>query len=173
MVARAERTLGRLLLAAGDSEEAVPHLERALAGFRDLELPLELERSRLLLARTRLGGAREVAIAEARQALAGFERLGAARDANAAAAFLRSLGLKAARSGPKGIGVLTRREREVLELLGEGLSNPEIAERLIVSRKTVEHHVARILSKLDLRGRAEAAAYAVRELGQDRESATK
>ena len=108
-----------------------------------------------------------MAIAEARQALAGFERLGAARDAHAAAAFLRSLGLKAARSGPKGIGLLTRREREVLELLGEGLSNPEIAERLVVSRKTVEHHVARILSKLDLRGRAQAAAYAARELGQD------
>ena len=163
MLARAERTLGRLRLAAGDDAEAIPHLERALAGFRNLEMPLELERSRLLLARTRLGGAREVAIAEARQALAGFEELGAARDADAAAAFLRSLGLKAARSGPKGVGLLTQREREVLELLGEGLSNPEIAERLVVSRKTVEHHVARILAKLDLRGRAEAAAYAVRE----------
>ena len=123
-------------------------------------------RTRLLLARTRLAGGREVAIAEARQALASFERLGAARDADAAAAFLRSLGLKAARSGPKGVGLLTQREREVLVLLGEGLSNPEIAERLVVSRKTVEHHVARILSKLDLRGRAEAAAYAVREAGQ-------
>lgn len=114
-----------------------------------------------------------MAIAEARQALAGFERLGAARDADAAAAFLRSLGVRAARSGPKGIGLLTRREREVLELLGEGLSNPEIAERLVVSRKTVEHHVARILSKLALRGRAQAAAYAARELAQDRESAMK
>ena len=166
MVAHARRTLGRLRLAGGDTEEAARHLERALAGFRDLGMPLDLERSRLLLARTRLAGGREVAIAEARQALAGFERLGAARDADAAAAFLRSLGLKAARSGPKGVGLLTQREREVLVLLGEGLSNPEIAERLVVSRKTVEHHVARILSKLDLRGRAEAAAYAVREAGQ-------
>jgi ATP/maltotriose-dependent transcriptional regulator MalT len=163
MAARAERALGRLSIAAEDARSAVPHIERALARFVRLEMPLETERSRVLLARALAGEAREVATAEAKRALAGFEQLGAARDADAAAAFLRSLGVKAARTGPKGLRLLTKREREVLELLGEGLSNPEIAERLVVSRKTVEHHVARVLSKLGLRGRAEAAAYAVRE----------
>jgi DNA-binding CsgD family transcriptional regulator len=105
---------------------------------------------------------REVARAEARTALAVFEDLGASRDADAAAALMRDLGLKAARTGPKNTGRLTSREQEVLALLGEGLSNPEIARRLFLSRKTVEHHVARILSKLGLRGRAEAAALAAR-----------
>ena len=149
------------------------HLERALSRFRRLEMPLEVGRSRLLLAQALATEARELSIAEGERALARLEELGAARDADAAAAFLRSLGVKAARGGPKRLGVLTRREREVLELLAEGLSNPEIAERLFLSRKTVEHHVASILAKLGVRSRGEAAAYALRDLHRERDSATR
>ena len=50
----------------------------------------------------------------------------------------------------------------MLELLGAGLSNAQIAERLVISPKTAEHHVGAVLRKLDLQNRAEAAAYAVR-----------
>jgi DNA-binding NarL/FixJ family response regulator len=100
-------------------------------------------------------------VAEATGALAAFEELNAARNADAAAALLRRLG-GPARTGPRRRTPLTRREEEVLDLLGHGLSNPEIADRLYISRKTVEHHVGRILTKLGLRSRAEAAAYAAR-----------
>ncbi len=98
---------------------------------------------------------------EATAALAVFETNGARRAADDAAALLRSLGAPA-RTGPKRRAVLTRREEEVLALVGQPLTNPEIAQRLYISTKTVEHHVGRVLAKLGLRSRSEAAAHATR-----------
>ena len=58
---------------------------------------------------------------------------------------------------------LTDREHEVLELMVEGLTNPEIAGRLVVSRSTVKFHVSSILSKLEVSSRTEAVALALQE----------
>jgi DNA-binding CsgD family transcriptional regulator len=60
-------------------------------------------------------------------------------------------------------GRLSARELEVVRLMAEGLSNAQIAKRLVVSEFTVKRHVANILTKLDLPTRAAAAAYAARE----------
>jgi NarL family two-component system response regulator LiaR len=56
---------------------------------------------------------------------------------------------------------LTRREQEVLALLVKGMSNPEIAERLVISRSTVKVHISSILSKLGVSSRAEAISFAI------------
>jgi DNA-binding NarL/FixJ family response regulator len=164
VVAHGQQLLG-LAFVETDSKVASAHFEVALAAFIEAELPYRAAQVRFALAASLRLTDVDVAAAEARSALSSFEDLGAGRDADAAAAFLRELGVKAARTGPKNIGRLTKREQVVLGLLGEGLSNPDIAKRLFISRKTVEHHVARILAKLGLRGRAEAAAFSARTAG--------
>jgi DNA-binding NarL/FixJ family response regulator len=152
---------GRVCIAAGSGDPR-SCLEDALHAFAAAQLPAEVAQTRLELARLLAGTAPAVAVAEARAALADFERLQAPRQADEAGALLRSLGVPV-RAGPRGVGALTKRETEVLRLLGAGLSNPEIAERLFITRKTVETHVGNLLAKLGLRNRAEAAALAVRE----------
>lgn len=162
----AELAAGRVRTAERD-RSAPGHLQAALRGFTALHLPLEAARAQHELARALAEDRPEAAVAEARLALGAFERIGATVDADATAALLRRLGA-GGRAFPKHYGELTRRETEVLALLADGCSNEEIAQRLVISRRTAEHHVAHILSKLDLRSRAEAAAHAVRERSEER-----
>jgi ATP/maltotriose-dependent transcriptional regulator MalT len=162
LAARGYRLRGRAA-PAGDAEGR-RDLDRALRSFSELGMPYEAARTRLFLAEALRAVQPELARTEARLALSSFEELGAVAAADASAALLRALGAPVHRGGrgERAVDALTKREREVLVLLGEGCSNPEIAKRLFVSRKTVEHHVAHILEKLGLKNRAEAAAEAVR-----------
>lgn len=67
------------------------------------------------------------------------------------------------RSGPAGPALLTPRERQILALLGEGRSNREIANLLVISERTARTHVSNVLSKLNLTSRTQAALLAIRE----------
>jgi len=95
----------------------------------------------------------------------GLEALGASAAAARARLDLQRRGLRGVARGPRqstreNAAGLTRREMQVLALLAEGCSNGEIAERLFVSPKTVDHHVSAILAKLDAGSRGAAAAIA-------------
>jgi DNA-binding NarL/FixJ family response regulator len=162
--ARAELAAARVALAAGRAKQAAEPARRALAAFSRLAMPLDSGEARLELARALAADAPDLARDEARTALATFRELGASRAMDGAAAVLRDLGTGTA-GRPRSHGELTAREQEVLGLLALGMSNARIAQTLIISEKTAGHHVSRILSKLGLRNRAEAAAYAARAGG--------
>jgi len=110
-----------------------------------------------------------------RRALNELQRLGARQAAAIVARRLRVRGATGLPRGPRPttegnpVG-LTAREMEVLALVAQGLRNAEIAERLVLAAKTVDHHVSAILRKLDVRTRGQASAEAIRLrlVGQDR-----
>lgn len=146
----------------GGEAPDVASLESAIERFSTLGMVLEEADARTELARALAAEHPQSAIEQGRAALKAFERLGAARHADEAARLLRELGAPG-RAAPRTGAALTKREQEVLALLGEGLSNPQIAERLVISPRTAEHHVRNVLSKLELGNRAEAAAYVARQ----------
>src|SRR5262245_10036973 len=101
-----------------------------------------------------------------RAALGIFDRLEAGPAAERLRQALRAIGVRGIPRGPRAstrenVAGLTNRQLEVLALIADGLSNSEIADRLFISAKTVDHHVGAVLAKLDAGTRAEAASIAI------------
>jgi DNA-binding CsgD family transcriptional regulator/tetratricopeptide (TPR) repeat protein len=124
----------------------------------------EVARARLRLAECLLrDGDRTAAAAEITAAHEAATRLGAKPLLEALRGLARGARIELAGVAPAGNGaVLTPRERDVMRLVAEGLTNRQIGERLFISEKTASVHVSNVLAKLDASGRAEAVAVASR-----------
>ncbi|HYW90026.1 MAG TPA: LuxR C-terminal-related transcriptional regulator, partial [Chloroflexota bacterium] len=155
---RAHCRLGAARIARhlGDYTTAIGELESALPGLAQRDLPVLTAQVRLELARALVAVSdRSTAQVEAEAALATFRRLGMVPDAAAAGDLLDQV-----RGGaPASDDSLTAREREVARLVAQGLTNREIAERLVLSVRTVEGHIDRILGKLGFNTRTQLAVW--------------
>jgi RNA polymerase sigma factor (sigma-70 family) len=166
MWASARLSEGVVAAGVGDHQTARRRLEDAVDLFERSGAPFEAALARIALARS-LGELERGAAAtqEARAARDSLRALGATKEVERAEALIREFRSAGGADSPMSSAVagLTRREREVLRLVAEGLSNQKIAAKLVLSEHTVKRHVANILTKLNLPSRAAAAAKAARE----------
>lgn len=152
LLAAAATAWGRVHLAAGDGGRACAALAEAIARWTELDAPYELAVARSLAGQAcRLTGDEDGAARAFETAEAIFDRLGAAADAQ----LIR--GLRGRATLPGG---LSAREVEVLRLVASGLTNRRMAAELILSEKTIARHVSNIFTKIDVRSRAAATAWA-------------
>jgi LuxR family maltose regulon positive regulatory protein len=156
-----------LAVARGDHDAARRSFEDALDLLAASDARFEAARARLDLAATLSAlGRHDRARREIETALAGFQELGADGESARAEAMLGKLRRPRAtlptEAQDSPLGELSERELEVLSLVAEGLTNHDMAQRLVLSEHTVNRHVANILRKLGLTSRAAAASLAGR-----------
>jgi DNA-binding CsgD family transcriptional regulator/tetratricopeptide (TPR) repeat protein len=156
------RAVAEVALARGRPDDAAaPALEaarKAGPGYR-----VDSARARVVAGRSlAAAGDRDRAVAELESARAELSACGANRYHDQAVRELRRVGKRVGRGGRRGRGeagveALSGREREVAELVTERLTNREIAQRLVLSERTVERHLSRIFQKLDVSSRVQVA----------------
>jgi LuxR family maltose regulon positive regulatory protein len=155
---------GVVAAAAGDYAGARDAFEHAVELFGRSRSPFERARSHRSLAQVLLHlGQREAAAREVRAALRETDALGAELERERARNLLAKAEATPAEEERARRGGLTRRELEVLRLVAEGLSDGQIAERLVVSEHTVHRHVANVRNKLGVSSRSAAVARAAQD----------
>lgn len=160
LLAQADLVKGRVYLHLGELAQAKQCFALAMEQVQAFQQSLIAGQIRLNMARTLVDTDSPGAIVWAKAALATFERIQAAHDAATARGLLRALGAGGV-SMARSPALLTQRELEIAKLVSQGLTNREISQHLVISIKTVEHHVSQILNKLDVRSRTEIATFIV------------
>jgi DNA-binding NarL/FixJ family response regulator len=144
-----------LIAGTGDAGRAVPLLAAVVAGAEARGRRVDALWAGLDLAAAAAPGDRDRAVEALRAVESGAARVGSRTHAALARRELRRLGVRVWSRGPAAPETLTDREREIAALAAAGASNPEIARRVFLSRKTVERHVSSALAKLGARNRTE------------------
>ena len=140
------------------ADEAVAQYTAALEYDRSAQRPFERARTELAMGEElRRMRRRSEARTHLRDAMEVFESLGAAPWAERARAELRASGETARRRDPSTIQELTPQELQVARFAGGGASNPDIAAKLFLSRRTVEYHLQKVFTKLGVTSRVELA----------------
>jgi DNA-binding NarL/FixJ family response regulator len=165
--AAAGRAQALVALADGDAPRAAALALAAAEEATAAGAMLEAARNRLVAGRALVATDRDAGVAYLIAAGEDAARCGAPRVDDEARLALRRAGVRVGRGGRRapgtqGLAALSPREREITQLVAEGLTNRQIGARLFLSEKTIETHLTRVFQKLGLRSRAQVAAQIAR-----------
>jgi DNA-binding NarL/FixJ family response regulator/tetratricopeptide (TPR) repeat protein len=163
------RTRAAVLLARGDAAGAADAASQSVVAAAEIGAGLQVAYARALLGRAlAAAGDRSAAIDALREAERALDACGCARVRDETRRELRKLGARAEARGPataddSGVASLTKREREISDLIADRMTNKQIAAQLFLSEKTVESHIRNVFNKLGASSRVEVARVIDRE----------
>jgi DNA-binding CsgD family transcriptional regulator/tetratricopeptide (TPR) repeat protein len=159
--ALADELMGMTHGARGDQTTALDELGRAVERFTTLAMPFDAARCRLQWSLAAPPERSDDAVTAAQSSLTAFTPVGARRYADRARRVLRDLGARPAQARRSPAAGLSGREAEVVRLVAQGLSNTEIARRLVISPRTVTTHLQHVYARLGVESRIALVRYAI------------